>query len=253
MVVWPTGRPRKFGACVRHPIDCRFSRWTSEFCRRLRNSLCMSPNHGPAGITRGPDGNLWFTEVDAMNGNQIGRITPTGQITEFSTGITPGSQPFDITAGPDGNLWFTETADRIGRITPTGQVTEFTAGITANSQPSGIVAGPDGNLWFTEPLGPNSLGAIARITPTGVVTEFRTGLTPRQRAVPNDRRPRSQSLVHGTARRRGTNHDSRRRHRIPGAGLRRTSSPTGSRPGQTAICGSPNSAAGLGGLRRPAR
>jgi streptogramin lyase len=29
-------------------------------------------NSIPAGITAGPDGNLWFTE---FNGNQIGRIT----------------------------------------------------------------------------------------------------------------------------------------------------------------------------------
>jgi len=153
------------------PLDDRILPSVTEF------SL-SAPNHGPTGITQGPDGNIWFTEIDAVNGNRIGRITPSGQITEFATGITSGSQPFDITVGPDGNLWFTETADRIGRITPTGQVTEFTAGITAGSEPSGIFAGPDGNLWFTEPLGPSGLGAIARITPTGVVTEFRTGLTP---------------------------------------------------------------------------
>src|SRR5262245_18799499 len=65
----------------------------------------------PEGITRGPDGNLWFTEADA---NRIGRITPAGVVTEFSAGITPNSQPSGITAGPDGNLWFTE-AGKIGR------------------------------------------------------------------------------------------------------------------------------------------
>lgn len=154
-----------------HALDDRILPSITEF------SL-PAPNHGPAGITRGPDGNIWFTEVEALNGNRIGRITQMGQITEFAAGITPGSQPFDITVGPDGNLWFTETADRIGRITPSGQVTEFSVGITAGSQPSGIVTGPDGNLWFTEPLGPNGVGAIARITPTGFVTEFRTGLSP---------------------------------------------------------------------------
>ncbi len=35
----------------------------------------------PKFITAGPDGNLWFTEVV---GN-IGRITPTGKITQFPT------------------------------------------------------------------------------------------------------------------------------------------------------------------------
>lgn len=38
----------------------------------------------PDGITAGPDGNLWFTE---NNGNNIGRITTTGVITEFAIGI----------------------------------------------------------------------------------------------------------------------------------------------------------------------
>src|SRR5262249_27039557 len=56
-------------------------------------------------IARGPDGNLWFTE--GLTG-AIGRITPAGAITEFTTGITAGAQPNEITAGPDGNLWFTE-------------------------------------------------------------------------------------------------------------------------------------------------
>src|SRR5262245_58319489 len=51
----------------------------------------------PTGITRGPDGNLWFAESD---GNRIGRITPAGVVTQFSAGITPRSLPGEITAGP---------------------------------------------------------------------------------------------------------------------------------------------------------
>jgi len=35
----------------------------------------------PLWITTGPDGNLWFTEE---HGNRIGRITPSGLITEFA-------------------------------------------------------------------------------------------------------------------------------------------------------------------------
>jgi streptogramin lyase len=58
----------------------------------------------PAAITAGPDGNLWFTEPGA---NQIGMITPDGQLTEYHV-PTPNSYPEFITAGPDSNLWFTE-------------------------------------------------------------------------------------------------------------------------------------------------
>ena len=112
---------------------------------------------GPLGITAGPDGNLWFTEIF---GNRIGRITPLGVVTEFSAGITAGAEPRGITAGPDGNLWFTEySGNRIGRITPLGVVTEFSAGITAGAAPFRITVGPDGNLWFTENSG-NRIGRV---------------------------------------------------------------------------------------------
>jgi streptogramin lyase len=106
------------------------------------------------------------------------RTVPTGEVTEFSAGITAASQPIGIAAGPDGNLWFTEAdpnnGSRIGRITPQGTVTEFSAGITPGSEPIGITAGPDGNLWFTEQVG----NRIGRITPQGTVNEFSAGIAP---------------------------------------------------------------------------
>jgi hypothetical protein len=71
----------------------------------------------PSSISAGPDGNLWFTEPDA---NEIGRITPAGQITLFNV-PTSGSQPTGIVAGPNGNIWFTEAASRhIGEYFLTG-------------------------------------------------------------------------------------------------------------------------------------
>ena len=133
-------------------------------------SAGISPSAFPAYITAGPDGNLWFTEVNA---NKIGRITTDGVVTEFTAGITPFSGPTGITAGPDGNMWFTEQADsngnfggRIGRITPDGVVTEFQGGLVSPEVPFGITSGPDGNLWFTvtEFTGSHSLGKIGRIT-----------------------------------------------------------------------------------------
>ena len=123
---------------------------------------------------------------------RIGRITPKGEVTEFSAGITTrtsfdakggssenSASPESITAGPDGNLWFTERyAGRIGRITPDGVVTEFADGISTWSSFSlpnwmgGITAGPDGNVWFTEQGG----DIVGRITPDGVITEFPTSV-----------------------------------------------------------------------------
>src|SRR5579875_670967 len=72
-----------------------------------------TPNSAPESVTVGPDGNIWFTEAQ---GNKIGRITPSGAITEYPVAI-PQSYPFGITAGPDEALWFTSAvASTIGRI-----------------------------------------------------------------------------------------------------------------------------------------
>ena len=116
----------------------------------------------PAGLTVGADGNLWFTESAA---GKIGRITPTGMITEY---IVPNSfSLLAITAGPDGNLWFTDEAGWIGRITPDGTITEFHVTTTGAGTPRGITTGPDGNLWFTD-----SSGRIGRMTTAGKIDEF---------------------------------------------------------------------------------
>src|SRR5690242_18694640 len=58
-----------------------------------------TPNSSPHTIAPGSDGNVWFSEYTGL---QIGRITPSGEITEFPSGGTDG-----ITLGPDGNVWFT--------------------------------------------------------------------------------------------------------------------------------------------------
>ena len=114
-------------------------------------------------IAAGPDGNLWFTEVF---GDRIGRLTPSGTVTEYAT-PTPGSAPRGIVAGPGGDMWFTESGrDRpaIGRITMQGQISELplTQG-PSDVVPFDIVRGPDGNLWFTRTWG------IAHISPSGEV------------------------------------------------------------------------------------
>ena len=126
-------------------------------------------------ITTGPDHSIWFTEpgTNTQNG-KIGRITPSGTITEFPM-PTPKTQPFGITNGPDGNLWFTAVdynsfKGQVGRITPTGKVSIFPL-------PSGfyspyIAAGPDGNLWFTESDLDGWNDKIGRITPTGAISEY---------------------------------------------------------------------------------
>jgi len=148
-----------------------------------------SSSSRPANIVVGPDGNLWFAELE---GNAIGRMTVDGRVREFPvpTG-SPGpssSGPHGIVVGPDHALWFTEfNANKIGRITTSGAVTnEFALppfvppakacppddsppprGSTT-AQPHNITVGSDNNLWFAEQVG----NKIGRITTAGMVTEF---------------------------------------------------------------------------------
>jgi virginiamycin B lyase len=182
--------------------------WLGNIAQARTRAVPIPTGSQPISITRGPDGNFWFT---LQNSSQVARITPQGVITEFRTPTF--SFPFDITPGPDGNVWFSEgSTGQIGFITPSGEITEImfstfdaSSGITAgldgniwfcdltgnriwrydlttqtltkfpiptpNAFPEDITAGADGNLWFTELSG----GKIGRITPNGVITEFGNG------------------------------------------------------------------------------
>src|SRR5205823_2068604 len=129
-------------------------------------------NSQPYSIAAGPDGNVWFVEYA---GNKIGRITPSGTITEFEIPTADG-QPVAINAGPDNAMWFAELGTgKIGRITLAGAITEFPAASPISKRATrGITSGPDGNLWSTVSafVAPDAVNMIARITPAGTITEF---------------------------------------------------------------------------------
>ncbi len=118
---------------------------------------------GPRFITRGPDGNIWFTE----NG-KIGRVTMKGKANEFSL---PGILELGgISAGPDHGVWFTEVPNfKVGRITPSGTVTEFQVPSSTNFAALGAIAtGHDGRLWFAV----NGANRIDRMTPLVLQPHF---------------------------------------------------------------------------------
>src|SRR5713101_2263703 len=72
---------------------------------------------GPFGITRGPDGAVWFS-----HGDNIGRITVGGHVAEYPV-PTPGSNVGWLHLGPDRAIWFAERfGNKIGRITADGRV-----------------------------------------------------------------------------------------------------------------------------------
>jgi virginiamycin B lyase len=125
-------------------------------------------------ITAGPDGNLWFTDAAA---GKVGRITTSGQVTEFTV-PSPDNGPSrgagaSITAGPDGNLWFSAAFPTLAitRVTLAGQFATFNLGESLGSV-GGLTPGPDGNVWFTENVYPFTVENVGFITPAGQITKF---------------------------------------------------------------------------------
>ncbi len=121
---------------------------------------------GAHGLTKGPDGNLWYHD------GRIVRMNPDRTYSIFP--ITPWAAIYSsrIATGPDGNLWFPAMNTNINsemaivRMSPLGDPQVF----PLSGHPgvvNDITAGPDGNLWFTE-----SLGKVGRITTKGEITEF---------------------------------------------------------------------------------
>ncbi len=94
----------------------------------------------PRSITDGPDGNVWFTLSFTA---EIGRITPAGDITFFST-PTHSEQ---IARGHGNTLLFTEFGlNKIAQMTTDGVVTESKE--FRFSEPTGITAGAGKSIWF---------------------------------------------------------------------------------------------------------
>lgn len=128
-------------------------------------------------ITSGPDGNLWFTERYA---NAVVKMTPAGEMTKYTAGLTANSQPTSLTTGPDGNVWFAQpnaydagtNTYQVAKITPDGVVTEYPSPVQPPSGSQSFVSGPGGALWYTQSLG----SRIVKMTTDGVATTYPTGL-----------------------------------------------------------------------------
>jgi virginiamycin B lyase len=180
--------------------------YSGDICGIITEFTSPTAESMPAGITVGPDGNLWFTENGAgkvarmtlggaitefpipvpsaspagivtgpdnnlwfaePGSSMIGKITTSGAMTQYPT-PTQSASPFFLSVGSDHNLWFTEcSASNVAKLTTSGTITEY-ATPTRSSQPFGITAGPDGNLWFAE----RSVGQIGEVTTNGAVSEY---------------------------------------------------------------------------------
>ena len=145
-------------------------------CVVVSVTFAQSPNistylvsGSPLGITKGPDGALWFTEY---YGNKVGRITTAGAVNEYPLPPAEGVaalNPYGIATGPDGALWFANSSagsggPSLGRITTSGNLTLNV--IPQDCACVDITTGPDGGLWFTE------LNGIGRSTTSGSLSSY---------------------------------------------------------------------------------
>jgi virginiamycin B lyase len=145
-------------------------------------TMLTSPGEILGGAAIGADGNLWYSLQVGFDASAIGRVTASGQVTEFHDCLHYGQPyfgPAELVLGADGNLWFTSLESRqlpgisdppsIGRVTPSGEITQIFAGV--NFEASSIVAGPDGAIWFS-----GGRDEIQRIAPVSApINTFRVG------------------------------------------------------------------------------
>jgi virginiamycin B lyase len=135
----------------------------------LKQFRVPTDNSQPRYITEGSHGNLWFTEGNEIftpnpddpdaGGTfhrNIGRITPTGEITEFRIEGRDPDNPLptqcdcllnDIVQGPDDILYFTTNNNSLGRITTEGTLKPF---IQTPFPVGGALVRHGDDLWISD-------------------------------------------------------------------------------------------------------
>jgi streptogramin lyase len=136
---------------------------------------CIPQTSRLSSLAAGPDGNVWFTRgssgaipsISTMAA--VGRITPSGKITEFRAGLRPASEPESIVAGTDGSMWFLDReTESIGRITPSSRPANTFLVLPAETRRNGtadlsiVVPGP-GTLKLRQISPTPRRGGLARL------------------------------------------------------------------------------------------
>jgi streptogramin lyase len=154
----------------------------------LPTPLSFHASGAPLDLATGPDGAVWFTELET---DKIGRITSDGAMMEYPL-RGQGDAGHSIVLGSDHNLWVTmgvtragfatNTPAAIGRITLAGALT--TIPLPPSSCPDGndyydetpdqIAQSADGSLWFIveRRADISTCDTIGRITLDGHVTVY---------------------------------------------------------------------------------
>ena len=139
-------------------------------------ALGPSRDHA-AGLTGGPDGNVWFTApLQSGSAPRLWSSTPAGVL---SSGISLGTTGVltEPVLGADGNLWLAQTSPRdVIRVTPAGVITRFN--IPGTRLPVEMTAGPDDAVYLTTTLAFLESHIVRRSTDgVGVTTSVNSQLT----------------------------------------------------------------------------
>jgi virginiamycin B lyase len=142
----------------------------------VQGSAIKAPSGGTIeALTVGPDGNLWFTELNSAanaTNNFYGYVTPAGAIKEFPVAKTYGNVT-GIAAPADGKIYFRAGDYLVGTSTAGAIFLTQSLGTGSSTSSHDLITGPDGNLWFTESFNDEigvayvAGGLVGTVTATG--------------------------------------------------------------------------------------
>ena len=123
--------------------------------RALKQFKVPTANSEPRGITNGADGNRWFTEGNDTTGApaKIGRITPTGVVTEFEPTAEDGCNfciLTDIQQGQGNLLYITSNDADLMRFNVATQSFETPVDIQETGALAGQIAVSGNIVWVTD-------------------------------------------------------------------------------------------------------
>ncbi len=112
----------------------------------------------PFGITKGPDGNIWFTDQATQ---EVEAFSPASQTIQAQ--YATGASLWDLATGSDGALWVADQSNGGAlRVTTGGLETQYPFGGT----PQGIAPGPNGLMLIAD----NTSGGVWTLDAGGLFT-----------------------------------------------------------------------------------
>jgi streptogramin lyase len=91
-------------------------------------------------------GNVWFTDP---NTPAIGRISASGKLTEYQSGLPSGAKPFAIVPGANDTMWFSDSRGlALGSVSSTGAIQEFSGSSSSNMAAQEIAVDRLGRPWI---------------------------------------------------------------------------------------------------------